>query len=432
MGILRLNLGAGEHTIPGYINIDKRYASDEPGVVEKRRADAYPLNFDSEIADEIRASHLLEHFSHRETLDVLRDWVRVLKPGGVLKVAVPDFRKIAEEYLAGNDGLTLGYVMGGQTHEEDYHRAIFDREMLESDLREAGLVDIHAWYDDIGDGASLPISLNLAGRKPGGQVAIEAVPMTQPEPQPSSAAVRKIEIEIPAGAVKAVLSAPRFGPLDTLFVALNALSVLGIDLEKRGGVFWAQGLTRGMEEALAAGYKYILTLDYDTMFSAQDAAMLYWLMEQYPNADAICPLQVGRGREMMLLHVEEKWPKKVLGEDGKVEVTIPLSEFQADLLPLQTGHFGLTILRASSLRDVSRPWFHAQPDAEGRWEGGRLDDDIYFWHNWARAGKTLYLANRIAVGHLQEMVSWPGPDMGPVHQYLSEYLQTGKPKGVWR
>ena len=32
------------------------------------------------VADEIRASHVLEHFSHTITLDVLREWARVLKP----------------------------------------------------------------------------------------------------------------------------------------------------------------------------------------------------------------------------------------------------------------------------------------------------------------------------------------------------------------
>jgi predicted SAM-dependent methyltransferase len=51
---------------------------------------------ESESMDEVYASHLAEHFYYAELGDVLKEWVRILKPHGILTVVVPDFVKIAE------------------------------------------------------------------------------------------------------------------------------------------------------------------------------------------------------------------------------------------------------------------------------------------------------------------------------------------------
>src|SRR4051812_8339039 len=91
----KLNLGAGSKPLAGYSNID---AKNKRGTVDTT---IYPLPHVDGSVDEIRASHVLEHFSHREIGNVLADWVRALKPGGVLKIAVPDLKFIAERYLAG-------------------------------------------------------------------------------------------------------------------------------------------------------------------------------------------------------------------------------------------------------------------------------------------------------------------------------------------
>jgi predicted SAM-dependent methyltransferase len=86
--MLKLNLGSGQFKIKGYENIDKMYGTD-----------AYPLQYDLGEVDEIRASHILEHFGKHEVLNVLKNWVDKLRPGGVLKIAVPDFDKIAVDYI---------------------------------------------------------------------------------------------------------------------------------------------------------------------------------------------------------------------------------------------------------------------------------------------------------------------------------------------
>jgi SAM-dependent methyltransferase len=205
---LRLNLGGGDTHIDGFVNVDRKSNSTDAAEYE-----CYPLRYADGTVDEVRASHVLEHFPHAQTADVLADWVRVLKPGGVLRLAVPDFRKIAGAYLEGRGLPTQGYIMGGQVDAEDYHKAIFDEVGLREALRNVGLRNIRHWQSEIDDCAALPISLNLQGEKP----------RADPE---------KLE------AVSAVMSVPRLGFMDNFFCSFQALVPLGIPLRKYTGAFW--------------------------------------------------------------------------------------------------------------------------------------------------------------------------------------------------
>ena len=74
---LKLNIGAGGVVIPGYTAIDRKTGQE-----------AYPLAYPDNSVSEIRASHVLEHFSFKGVVDVLADWVRVLQPGGIVRIGV--------------------------------------------------------------------------------------------------------------------------------------------------------------------------------------------------------------------------------------------------------------------------------------------------------------------------------------------------------
>jgi len=152
----KLNLGAGGMPLDGYVNVDIKNGSE-----------AYPLNCPDNSVQEIRASHLLEHFPRNEVQNVLKDWVRALVPGGVLKIAVPDFDYIVAAYSNGRryDPLIEAYLFGGQVNANDYHKAFFNETKLYKLMQDAGLGNIERWQSEIPDCAALEVSLNLRGNK---------------------------------------------------------------------------------------------------------------------------------------------------------------------------------------------------------------------------------------------------------------------------
>jgi SAM-dependent methyltransferase len=62
-----------------------------------------PLGFASGSADAIYASHVLEHLHHDDALSLLVECRRVLKPGGILRLVLPDLASMVREYLSSED-----------------------------------------------------------------------------------------------------------------------------------------------------------------------------------------------------------------------------------------------------------------------------------------------------------------------------------------
>lgn len=153
---MKLNLGGGGHNPDGYVEIDRATGHE-----------IYPLPYEDGSVDIVRASHVLEHFSHKVIGDVVKEWVRVLKPSGLLRIAVPDFRKIVQWYAEGRRDLPLQlYLMGGQRDDNDYHKSVFEAGLLRQVMVDAGLVNIKPWVSELTDNASWEVSLNLQGEKP--------------------------------------------------------------------------------------------------------------------------------------------------------------------------------------------------------------------------------------------------------------------------
>jgi SAM-dependent methyltransferase len=382
----KLNLGAGDTVLEGY----------EPR--DGARGDSlFPLPDADGSIDEIRASHVLEHFASAEVPKVIADWTRALKPGGVLKIAVPDFEVIAGAYLQGKPVNVQGYVMGGQTDDRDFHKTIFDQDELERLLRSVGLIGIRRWDSEIADCARLPVSLNLAGTKP---------------------LARRPR-------VAAAMSVPRLGFMDNFFAAMRALPRLGITLHKHTGAFWGQCLTRCIEEILEAGEpEYILTIDYDTIFTDRDVEQLLALAVAYPEVDAIAALQASRW------NAEPLMTKRAA--DGKNGESWSRETFAPDLTAIATAHFGLTLIKVEALKTLPLPWFKGEPDADGRWGDAKVDDDIWFWKQWEAAGRSLMLANHVVVGHAELMIRWPDRNLQATYQLSSEFWKSGPPANVWR
>ncbi|HCI05296.1 TPA: hypothetical protein DEX28_00955 [Patescibacteria group bacterium] len=102
---MKLHLGCGENYLDGYTNIDLPGDNQQ---VMKARADIYQdirtLSYQESSVDEIRNHHLLEHFTRQESLKLLMQWRRWLKPGGILFVETPDFETAAIRFFRSGIG----------------------------------------------------------------------------------------------------------------------------------------------------------------------------------------------------------------------------------------------------------------------------------------------------------------------------------------
>ncbi|MDT8397316.1 MAG: methyltransferase domain-containing protein [Pseudomonadales bacterium] len=140
-------------------------------------------------SDLIYSSHTLEYFDRQQVVDVLREWRRVLKPGGVLRLAVPDFDSLLAVYkVTGELDKILGPLYGRmQIKTPDgkamlYHKTVYDFDSLSRLLNDSGFEDVkryrwqetvHKDYDDHSQAYyphmdkenGILISLNVEARK---------------------------------------------------------------------------------------------------------------------------------------------------------------------------------------------------------------------------------------------------------------------------
>lgn len=138
-GPIRLLLGGRDTRIAGFTNVDL-YEGPNVDV----RADASKLfMFRDNSVEEIYASHILEHFSHKRTVEVLKEWCRVLKLGGRAHISVPDFDPLVALY---RDGGFVPFIRnmlyGDQIYDLAYHYNIFTFPTLALDLCRSGFSDV--------------------------------------------------------------------------------------------------------------------------------------------------------------------------------------------------------------------------------------------------------------------------------------------------
>lgn len=128
---------------------------------------------------DVYCSHVLEHLSHAdELLIAMSEFYRVLAPGGVLRVSVPDLTVlfglfIDPKYAVESRANLLRYIFGGQIDEHDFHKCGFDMDILSANLYSVGFRDL-VRVDSFGlfqDSSELIIegqrlSINVIANKP--------------------------------------------------------------------------------------------------------------------------------------------------------------------------------------------------------------------------------------------------------------------------
>lgn len=184
---MKLHLGCGKRFIPGFVHID---VDDLPHIDYKSDVRKLPM-IKSKSVDLIYFSHGIEYFDRVEIKDVLLEWMRVLKPKGILRSAVPDFEALVKVYKKyKNLDLIIGPLYGRWEVSDSkdkkgvlYHKTVYDFKSIKKVLMSAGFKNVkrydwkktvHKDYDDYSQ-AYIPhmqkdngllISLNVEAMKP--------------------------------------------------------------------------------------------------------------------------------------------------------------------------------------------------------------------------------------------------------------------------
>ena len=90
-----LNLGCGSTFHSSWTNVD--VVASGAGVIRHDLLTRLPVENDS--FEVVYHSHVLEHLPKDRARPFIRECYRVLKPGGILRVAIPDLEQIAMNYL---------------------------------------------------------------------------------------------------------------------------------------------------------------------------------------------------------------------------------------------------------------------------------------------------------------------------------------------
>jgi predicted SAM-dependent methyltransferase len=177
----KLHIGCGGVKIDGFINIDvfKTQATDFVCEIED-----LPKYIKPNSIMLIYSSHTLEHFSRKDSIQVLKMFWDLLEPLGELRISVPDLLKLSDivktRKLEIKEMETIqGVLMGGQDTRYNYHKSIYWFDLLKQILLDIGFKNISEYpsyphfLGDIKDASSIAgkpdlgvyISLNVKGTK---------------------------------------------------------------------------------------------------------------------------------------------------------------------------------------------------------------------------------------------------------------------------
>ncbi len=184
MSDIKLHLGCGPRHLEGFIHIDK----DTLPHIDHPNTDLGDLSmFKDNSVDMIYTCGSFEYYDRQEAVIILKEWLRVLRKGGVLKVSVPNFKSVVKAYQEHGDvdGIgILGPLYGKwklNSEEYLYHRTIYDNDSLTKLLFEQGFTEVQEYdaheflpenYDDFSlayvphmDKTGIQMHLNLECKK---------------------------------------------------------------------------------------------------------------------------------------------------------------------------------------------------------------------------------------------------------------------------
>jgi predicted SAM-dependent methyltransferase len=158
---VKIEVGSGGNPQPGYLHVD--VDPGMPGLTAVCRMGDEPLPFPDGCASEILSNHSVEHVSWLKVDSVVRDWLRVLKPGGRVFLRTPDLEFICKTYLSGRrtdehptDEINMFRIFGdcghsewaniklfaGQNYPGNFHYFALDMDMLTRLFTKCGFINV--------------------------------------------------------------------------------------------------------------------------------------------------------------------------------------------------------------------------------------------------------------------------------------------------
>jgi predicted SAM-dependent methyltransferase len=152
---IKLHVGAGDDIKLGWVNIDLNLRVP-PHIDPAKHPDTIFINYDlrrglpldDESCELIYSSHFFEHLEYAQGVRLMRDCYRALRPGGVFRISLPNFKGLFEAYLKGDgeyvDGVQIREVLpeveaGTETlvdhinygvYQYGEHKCVYDEEKL--------------------------------------------------------------------------------------------------------------------------------------------------------------------------------------------------------------------------------------------------------------------------------------------------------------
>lgn len=94
-----VNIACGNSYVEGWLNFD--YAPVSSAIIQADLLGRLPL--DDAVADVVYSSHFFEHIPRRHVEKFLAECFRVMKPGGKIRLVLPDLDEMCREYLRQRD-----------------------------------------------------------------------------------------------------------------------------------------------------------------------------------------------------------------------------------------------------------------------------------------------------------------------------------------
>ena len=143
---IKLHWACGTRILPDWINLDGWRKRGVDYIMDLRCT----LPFADNSVDYVFMEHALEHFNLSDGASILRDLHRVMAPGGMIRIIVPDLERYCSAYsasdrswfaLAGPKFTTLAEGLNCVFFNH-FHRFMYDFESLSWMLKEAGFHNI--------------------------------------------------------------------------------------------------------------------------------------------------------------------------------------------------------------------------------------------------------------------------------------------------